>query len=179
MPEEIFKSKIAVHRWLVDNGWKVSRSQFYDHCKDGLLRPDKSDGKYRLKKVEKYATLHLKKVETGEKVNDYAEKMRERKLAASTEKEEIDLKIARLELEKKEGKTIPREEHELAIVARTVAFMAHLNHTVQSNVQDWIDMVEGNQQRAPELVEAISRAIEQRMGDFAIDAEFEVILEAN
>lgn len=174
----IFSSKIAVHRWLEDNGWQIARSQFYAHCKDGLLRPGK-DGKYHLKAVEKYATLHVKKAETGQKVNTFEEQLRERQLKAKAEKEEIDLQLSRMDLEKRQGKVIPREEHELAIVSRAVAFMAHLNHTVQSEVQNWIELVDGDQQKAPQLVEAISREIEQRMGDFAIDAEFDVIMEAN
>lgn len=178
MSENIFKTKIDVHRWLEDNGWQIRRSQFYTHCKDGLLRPGK-DGMYHLKAVEKYATLHVKKAATGEKVRTYEEQLRERQLKTKAEKEEIDLQLARMELEKKQGKTIPREDHELAIVARAVAFMAHLNHTVQSEVQNWIELVDGNQQKAPQLVEAISRELEQRMGDFAVDAEFDVILEVN
>lgn len=179
MSEDLFKSQIDVHRWLVDNGWQISKSQFYEHCKLGLLRKDKKLGKFKLAAVQKYASLHVKKADTGQKVNDFEERLRKRKLEASAEKEEIDLKLARLDLDKKQGKMVPREDHELAIVARAVAFMAHLNHAVQSEAQDWIELVEGNQQRAPQLVEAISRAIEQRMGDFAIDAEFEVILEGN
>ncbi len=177
MSETIFKSKIAVHRWLEDNGWQISKSQFYDHCRDGLLRPAKADGKYRLKAVERYASLHVKKAETGQKENEREEKMREQKLEIALQREEVGLERERFELEAKQGKFIPRAEFELAIVARAVAFMAHLNHTIQANVPDWIELSGGDQTRAPELVEAISRAVEQRMGDFAADAEFDVILE--
>jgi hypothetical protein len=76
-------------------------------------------------------------------------------------------------------KFIPRDDFELAVVARAVAFMAHLNHAVQANAPDWIDLVNGDQQRAAELVHAVSAVIETRMSDFSADAEFEVILEAN
>jgi len=142
---EIFNNKISVHRWLLENGWTIGKSQFYDHCKEGLLRPAKKDGKYHL----------------------------------ALRREQVGLERERFDLQAKQGKFIPRAEFELALVARAVAFMAHLNHTVQQEVPDWIELVEGNQGRAAELVEAISRAIEQRMADFAVDAEFEVLLEAN
>ncbi len=179
MSETFFPSKIAVHRWLEDNGWKIGRSQFYAHCKEGLLRPAKKEKKYRLKDVEKYASMHVVRAETGQKESDREIKMREEKLEVALDREKVGLEREQFELDAKKGKFIPRAEFELAIVARSVAFMAHLNHSIQASAQDWIHMVEGNQSHAPELVEAISREIEQRMGDFAADAEFDVILEAN
>lgn len=178
-PPDTFSSKIAVYRWLIENGWKISQSQFYEHCKEGLLRARKSDGKYTLKSVRKYASLHVKKAETGQKVLAREEKIREEKLEISLERERVGLEKERFELATKQKKFVPRDEFELAIVARAVAFMAHLNHTVQQNVPDWIALVDGDQSSAPELVEAIVRAIEQRMGDFAADAEIDVYLEVD
>ncbi|KJR97197.1 MAG: hypothetical protein VR65_24930 [Desulfobulbaceae bacterium BRH_c16a] len=179
MNETLFPSKIAVHRWLEDNGWKISRSQFYDHCKAGLLRPAKKEKKYRLKDVEKYASLHVARAETGEKESDREIAMREEKLEIALERERLGLEKDRFDFDAKQSKYIPRSEFELAIVARSVAFMAHLNHSIQASVQDWIHLVKGDQSHASELVEAISREVEQRMGDFAADADFDVILEAN
>ena len=177
--EQTFKSKIAVHRWLDENGWSISRSQFYAHCKEGLLRVRKSDGKFTLKAVKKYASIHVVKSETGQKESEREEKIRDLKLEISLKREQVGLAREQFDLDAKQKKFVPRSEFELAIVARAVAFMAHLNHTVQQNVPDWIAMVDGDQARSPELVEAIVRKIEQRMGDFAIDAEFDVMLEAN
>ncbi|BCL59951.1 hypothetical protein DGMP_06440 [Desulfomarina profundi] len=179
MAETLFSSKIKAWEYLVDNGWQISRSQFYEHCRDGLLRPRKSDGAYTVKAVEKYATLHVKKAETGRKVSEYEDKIREEKMKISLERERVGLEKEKFDLAAKQSKFVPRDEFELAIVARAVAFMAHLNHTVQQNVPDWIALVDGNQSSAPELVEAIVRAIEQRMGDFAADAEIDVIMEAD
>lgn len=181
MVEQIFNSKKAVHTWLVgeEGGYQISLSRFYDHCKLGLLRPRKSDGKYTLKAVKEYASINVKKKETGQKETEWERKVRYKKLEMSLEREEIDLETSRLTLEKKQGKTIPREEFELAVVARAVAFMAHLNHTIYQSAADWVDLVEGDQALVPQLVDAISKAVEQRMGDFAADAEFDIIMEAN
>lgn len=175
---ETFPSKRAALEYLQDEGWQISQSQFYAHCKQQLLRPG-TDGKYTSKAADKYAKMYLRSRETGQKVNEKLDRMQEEKL-------ENDLKTSRLKIEEAEfslgirkGKFIPRDEVELMIVGRAVAFMAHLNHSIQSGVPDWIDIVGGDQARAPELVAAISEAIEQRMGDFAADVEFDVILEAN
>ncbi len=179
MSETVFKTKVEILRYLQDGGWKIGRSQFYDHCRDGLLRPTKKDGRYHLKAVEKYAKLNVARLDTGQKVRDREDVMREEKLTISLEREKVGLKREKHDLATRQGRYILRSEFELAIVARAVAFMAHLNHTIQVGAPDWIDLVEGEQSRAPELVDAVSKSIEQRMGDFAADAEFEIILEGH
>lgn len=179
MAEQIFPSKIAVHRWLIDNEWKISRSQFYDHCKDKLLRPAKKDGKYHLRAVKKYASLHVARTDTGMKVNDKLDKMHEEKAEVELEREKVKLEKDQHDLNTKKNKYILRTDFEQAIVARAVTFMAHLNHSVQSNIGDWIELVDGDQEKASLLVDAISEKVGQRMGDFATDAEYDVILEVN
>jgi hypothetical protein len=175
--DEIFNSKAAVHRWLEDNGWKISKTQFYDHCKESRLLPSKEDGKYRLKAVEKYARLHVSMAETGKKVNEALEAKQEKKLDIELAREEVRLEREKHDLATRQGKYINRDDHELAIVGRVVAFMAHLNHSIQQSAPDWVDLVDGDQSKVDHLVAAISQSVEQRMGDFAADIEIDVILE--
>lgn len=174
-----FKSKIEVYRHLKKQGkYKISRSQFYEHCNDRLLRPD-NDGGFTLQAVNSYAKKHLREAATGRHAADKLDKMMEEKLDLELQSARMKVEKEQLDLDAKRGKTINRQDHELAIVSRAVAFMAHLNHAIQANVPDWIELVEGDQNRAAELVHAMSEVVEQRMGDFAADAEFDVILEAN
>jgi hypothetical protein len=169
-----FPSKKDVFSYLIDSGWQIGRSQFYEHCRQLLVRPT-NEGKFEKKDVDRYAKRYLRQRATGQKIDDYQEK-----------KNQVELETARVKLEKeqhdlgvKKGKFVHRDEFELAIVARAVSFMAHLSHAVQSSVGDWIELVDGDQHKAADLVAAITEEIEQRMSDFAADAEFEVILEAN
>ncbi len=178
----VFTSKAAVLRWLEENGWQIKKSQFYDHCRDGLLRPVKSGvnkGKYKLSTVERYARLNCRRGDTGEKESDREMRLREQKMEVDLEQARIRRDREQFDLNKARGKFIPRAEFDQALVARAVAFMAHLNHTIQQSVPDWIDLVEGDQSHAPELVEVISLGVQQRMGDFAADGEIDVLLEAN
>lgn len=182
MAESIFKTKASVLRWLDENGYQIGKSQFYDDCKLGLLRPLKSGpnkGRYSLSAVEKYAKNNTRRSETGLIESDREAKAREEKAVFERDKEKVRLDREQFELGKAKGKYVRKEDFEMAIVARAVAFMAHLNHTVITSVADWIDLVDGDQKKAPDLVEAISEKIEQRMSDFASDAEFDVHLEAN
>lgn len=176
---EIFHTKLDVWQYLKDEGWAIGRSQFYQHCKDGLLRPDKATGQYLLSSVEKYAKLHLKLKATGSKINDRLEQMQERKLKLELEQAETRLERERHELGVKRKKFIPRDEHELAIVGRAVAMLAHLKHMVQVEAVEYIDLVQGDQKFAPDLVAQLNEDIEQRLAVFASDVEFDVIFEAD
>jgi len=174
-----FKSKAAVYRYLTDNGREISETQFYDHCKEGLLRKKRGEKTYSLAAVKKYAKLHTKLAETGEKERDRHDKMQD-------ELREIELNTARLKMQEREhslmvkqGRVVPIDEYEAAIVGRQVAIMAQLNHMAQKNVAAWIELVGGDQAKGPALLEAMLEEIAQRMSDFAADIEFDIILEAD
>ncbi len=173
-----WRKVIDVLRHLEAAGWQIGKTQLYAHCRDGLLRKDKA-GVFTPKAVEKYATLHLRRVETGLKEPDRVAKMAE-------ELKEIELKQARLDLESKEhslgvkkGKFISRDDHETEVAGRVVAFMAQLGHLVITTSPDWIHLVGGDQEKMPHLVAAITEAIEERLADFAAPTEFDIILEAD
>lgn len=173
-----FRSQESVLEYLKNAGWKVSKSNLNRHCKEKLLRPSE-DGTYSQRAVDRYAKTWLKQIATGQKVNERLDRLQEERLEKELKAANLKLDREQFELDIRRGRFIPRDEVEVMIVGRAVAFMAHLNHMVQSGAPDWIDLVEGNQGRSPELVAAICEAIEQRMGDFAADVEFDVILEAN
>lgn len=176
--DDLFSSKLDVWRFLNADGWTVSRSQFYAHCNDRLLRPDKS-GQFTLSAVIKYAKQNLKEAATGRKISDNLDRMHEEKMGLELKQAKVKLEKDQHDLDTRKGRYVSRDEFELAIVSRAVAFMAHLNHAIQANTPDWIDLVNGDQLRAAELVHSISEVVAQRMSDFAADAEFDVIFEAN
>lgn len=176
--DTILKTKADVLRWLTSNGWDIGKTQFYAHCREGLLRPQKNGGNYTVKSVKKYADLHVRRVETGVKETTRQEQMRDEKLELSLQRERIAKDRDQFELDRKKGQFIPTEDFEAAIVARAVALMAHLTHTIQTEVPNWIDVVEGKQDCAPDLVEAMTKKVEERIGDFAANAEITVIFEA-
>ncbi len=174
---ESFATALRVYEYLKEEGWQIGRSQFYEHIKQKKLRPRK--GVFALAAVERYAKRWLKHSETGQKVNEKLDQMQEETAELALKRARVNFERDEYELNVKKGRYITREEHELAIVGRAVAFMAHLNHSVQTRVADWIELVGGNQGLAPDLVAAIVAEIELRMGDFAADVEIDVIMEGN
>lgn len=174
-----FKSKAAVYRWLLDNGREISRSHFYDLCKDGVLKKSRKTKTYTMQAVKRFAKLHTKDASTGEKEISHEERLATLKKEVALKREEVRLEKERHELLSLQKKNMPVDEHELGVVARGVAFLAHLKHTVIMRVPDYIDLVRGDQEKASSLVEALTADIEKRMGIFAGSSEFEVILEAD
>lgn len=166
-----------VLQYLKSKGIDVPQRSLYGHSRQGKLRQT-ARGKFTRETVEEYCKVWLKVDMDGDEQDD-TQALMDRKLKGEVKKIESQAARAEFEFEVLKKDYVSRDEFELAIVARAVAFMAHLNHTIQMGVPDWIDAVNGDQSRASDLVAIISEAIEQRMSDFAADVEFEVILEPN
>lgn len=173
-----YKNKLAVLNALQEDGWKISKTQFYEHCKIGLLRPGK-DGGYSKAAVEKYAKANLPRLDTGEKVADRADRLREEKQELAVQRERIKLEHEQLDLDERHGQLMPTEDHERAVIARGVALYEHLNHHLQVEVSALIETVNGDQKQAPALIDFFSSILDSAFADYVADAEYDVILEAN
>ncbi len=174
-PEQ-FATKFAAWEWLAANGWKIGKSQFYNHCRDGLIRPE-ADGTYSLKRLKKYAETHIKRAETGLLKRTEIEKLQERKLVGEVELLEIKKAREQHDLDVRQEKFIPREDVELEIVGRAVALSASLKHMVQMRAGEWISLAGGDHARIALVIDAISREIDARLSDYAKASAYDVIME--
>lgn len=177
--DDLFNTRLEAWQYLQDSGWRIGRSQFYQHCKEGRLLLDRKTGKYLQAAVDKYAQLHCRLAETGERVNDKRDRLAESKAEVEYERELVRLDKDRHDLAVRRGEYVPRDEVELMIVGRAVALLAHLKALVQMQSGDWIELVEGRPERAQELIGTVNRAIEEHLSVFARDIEFDVIFEKN
>jgi len=177
--EDIFATRLDAWQYLQDSGWQIGRSQFYQHCKEGRLLRDRKTGKYLQAAVDKYAALHCRLAETGEKVDGKLSRMAEDKATTELQREKVRLEREQHELAVRKGEYVQRDEVELMIIGRAVAMLAHLKAMTQMRSGDWIELVEGKQERAQELIIAINNSIEEHLVAFARDVEFDVILERN
>lgn len=174
----ILKNRLEAWRYLQAGGWQIGRSQFYSHCKEGRL-PRRTDGQYDRAAVDKYAKLHCRHIETGEKVNDRLARMAEEKAETELAREKVRLDRERHDLAVRRREYVERDQVELMLVARAVALLSHLKALVQMRVPDWIELVEGDQARGRELIAALVEGIEAQVATFARDIEFDIIFEAN
>lgn len=176
MSETTFKTKAAVHRWLEENGWMISKTHFYDHCKDGLLRPSKTDGKYHLKAVKKYALLHVKKAETGERENDALTRQQEEERTLDIELKRLKKENAAWELGAKERKYMLTSDHIRHMAAAALALEQGLKHFFRLKSEEIVDLVEGDQKHSAALVRFLVAQLNLELTKFAKPMEFDIEL---
>lgn len=175
--DDHFPHKLAAWEYLRDSGWQISKSQFYEHCKQGRL--PRKDGHYLRADVDRYAKTHCKLESTGERVNETLSRMAEEKASTELAREKVRLEREIHDLAARRGEYVPRDEVELMIVGRAVAMLAHLKAMVQMRTPDWIELVGGDQARGRDLIDTVWIAIEEHLSLFARDIEFDVIFEKN
>lgn len=174
---DIFDNRLDAWQYLQDSGWQIGRSQFYEHCKQG--RVPRRDGKYRRDDVDRYAQHHCRLAETGEKVDKKRSRIADEKAEIELAREKARLEKDLHDLAVRKGEYVERDQVELMIVGRAIAMLAHLKAMVQMGAADWIELVEGRQDRGQELIATLIRSIEGHLATFARDVEFDVILERN
>lgn len=174
MKKTTFKTVAAAWDHLEKSGWIAGRSRMYDAVRKGHLARN-PDGSVDRAAVDAYAATYCKRRSTGRKSAESATVAEERE-AVRLEREKVRLQKERRELELIEGKAIPRNEVELMIVGRAVAFLSHLRAMTQMRAGDWIHIVNGDHARAPELIAEVWDNIEEHIATFARDVEFKVML---
>lgn len=154
-PPAAFSSLAKVLRHLQRSGWKIAESTLYKHKKDGLLRPEKT-GRYRLEAVEKYAETYLQRIDGGNPAED---KALDRKREADTRKAEAQAKHWELKTKIEAGLYVPREAHETELARRLKVFRSDLLTFNRSKAPRIIELVGGDPEKAPELIEFLNEAV--------------------
>ena len=174
MKKTTFKTVAAAWDYLEKGGWIAGRSRMYDAVRKGHLARN-PDGSVDRAAVDAYAATYCRRVDTGRKGAESATVAEEREVVR-LEREKVRLKKEQRELELIEGKSIPRNEVELMIVGRAVAFLSHLRAMTQMHASDLIHIVGGDQSRATEMIAELQGLIEEHVSTFARDVEFKVML---
>ncbi|MBW2650661.1 MAG: hypothetical protein JRC66_06570 [Deltaproteobacteria bacterium] len=168
-----FPNRLAVTKWLKDNGWKVSKSTVYNRIGKAKLL-SREDGLFHLKDVKKYARVFLKRRDTGKRVQDEQDDLQRRKTRLEVEKLEISNARDRRKQEVEEGEYIPRDQLEIELASRAAVLDAGIAHFFQSNAGAWIDIVSGDQRKLSELIGMLMAAKDDFMNQYARAKEFVV-----
>jgi hypothetical protein len=86
-----FDNLLAVLSFLQNGGWKIKKSNLYQHRKDGKIIPD-SDGTFARSAVEKYARTFLKQTATGKRVTEASDDMQRDILEQTKKLNELKIK---------------------------------------------------------------------------------------
>jgi len=162
----------SVSKYLHTKGWKVAKRTLYQHRKEGRLRP-KEDGTFEMKDVDKYARLHLKKLD-GLRPSDKIEAIQEKKLLNEMRKAKAQADHYELKTEIMKGKYIEYARHESDLAARSTIFKTDLTNFYHSEVEKIIKLVNGDLEKAPELLQYMLTNLDNSLARYSMDREFTV-----
>ena len=168
-----FKNRLAVTKWLQENGWQVSKSTVYNRIGKAKLLP-REDGLFHLKDVKKYAKTFLKRRDTGKRLQDEQDDLQRKKARLEVDKLEIEIERAKHKQEVEEGAYIPRDQLEIELASRAAVLDAGIAHFFQSDAGNWINLVGGDQRKLPELISVLMSAKDGFMNQYARAKEFVV-----
>ncbi|MGE4268213.1 MAG: hypothetical protein AB7F25_12320 [Deferribacterales bacterium] len=117
---ESFKNTAAVHKYLVDMGYKVSKRSLYNHIDSGALKL--MSGKYLKSDVDAYAENHLTLKEGS---GGYAEQ----KIQAEIEQKNVRTELIKIELDQKRGLLVERDKVGQEFAARIATLAADLDRS--------------------------------------------------
>jgi hypothetical protein len=172
-----FKNPLAVAIWLKEAGWAIAKSRVYGHIKEGKLLADLPGGRYSIQAVSKYASLHLKRSRTRQKLKD--EDNHRRKLEADIRKTEAEARRAELKLSVERGKYVLMEDVERMLAGRAVLLDTSLQASILNHAAERVSLVGGDPARVPDLIQMDMTHHADTMNAFASWEEFRAILPAN
>jgi len=172
------KNAAGVLRFLHANGWKVEKTQFYTHVKQGKLARN-DQGLFTRRVVLRYAKDWVPRNDTGKTIGEEQEDLQRVKLSEEIKRIRVQQERDNFKFDVERGKYLPRAEVEQELAGRAVALDAGYNHMVYSRVQEFISVVGGDPSKASLLIECLLTARDDWFNQYAAPMDFEVELAAN
>jgi len=147
--EKSFRNLKQVAIYLRGKGFKISKTQIYEHGKARKIKP-RDDGKYYLLDVEQYAAEFLKSKNTPAQLSDATQRRRNEAEAAKLEAQALHWQI---KAKAAEGSLVPREAFEQALSQRAMLFKSDLMNLAHAKAPEICGLVNGNVEQVPELIE--------------------------
>lgn len=176
--KEFFQDLGEVLEYLEASVYEVKKSTLYRHAnREGKLQRE-TDGTYSLKMIEKYAKTWLRLKSTGKKEQARIDAAQARKLDLELEVLEIEKKKKQFELDKVLGKYMPTDDVAIELASRAGILDAGLKHWIQSHAAGYIKLVDGDSKKVGELINQMTRDIDEHINNYAASREYEVVFEA-
>ncbi len=168
-----FPNRLAVTSYLKEHGWQVSKSTLYSRTGKAKLIP-REDGLFGLKDVNKYASLFLKRQDTGQRVQEQLDAQQRNKMRLEIEKLEEEVARSRHKRKVEEGLYIPRDQIELELAGRAAVLDAGLTHLFQSQAGVLIEVSGGDPRKTAEVVHRLTDAKDRFLNQYAAAIDFTV-----
>lgn len=175
--QKVFSSLLQVKDHLVENGYRVSKSKIYRDAENGKITvmTDGSGNKsVSALAAWEYAEKHLEK--TGVNKGDL-KNLQATKLMKAIRNQDIEYDRKKFDLEKEQGKYIPREDFESELAARAAVMESGFRHLFSTRAREWITLVAGKADRQADFLEALNKALDEQLNTYATTRVFQVIFQ--
>ena len=162
--ERSFRSQTEVRAYLDAEGYKVALSTVNLHAKKRLLMPNQ-DGVYPLSAVEAYIRAAQLKRKDGSEPG--ADDVLNRKAQLEAQKLAEQLRKLQFANDLEEGRYVLKDQVELDLADRARVLQADLLNFFRTNIDDFLIMVGGNLQAAPQALEWWEERLEDWMDRYA------------
>jgi hypothetical protein len=173
--KQTFKNKLEIYGYLKLQGWKVAQSTLYKHCKEGRLKPDVK-GVYSLKKINRYASLHLERQQTRQKIDE--DDLQRKKVMAEVARITEQAKLAHIKRLAEEGRYVLREDVELELAGKAAVLETGLKAMIHARAGEFVTLVEGNEKKTGALIATLMDELNHAINEFASTREYQVIFKA-
>lgn len=161
-----FANLLDVLGYLTDEGWKVSKTKLY--ADRGKIEKEK-DGAYAKKAVDEYARRWLEKLDGS----DQSEPGMAAKVKVETDIAREKLKALQRENEIAAGKWVLKSDTESMLAGRAALLKSGLGEEfIHARAARIIELVGGDQSRAPDLIELWLREMEDHFNRYSEPMEF-------
>jgi hypothetical protein len=168
-----FKNKIAVARYIKDQGVKIGKSKLYKDAESGKLRVQ-ADGSVLLADADLYIRAYgTPRQKAG--VNQDIEalqaarlELENRKLEKQIEKMEFDQRVAT-------GEYMLRSDFEMEVATRAAVLDTALRQMVAAKTYEWIMISKGDAGMAREVAAIINVEIDKLLNDYVAVENYHVV----
>lgn len=149
--DQVFDTIMDVVEFLDGKGWKISKTSAYDHWKkEGKIKA-RSAGGFSLTSVMDYARDHLQKKD-GSSGDEDSSDLGRRKQTAEIRRISSDADLRELKLRRELGELIPKSQVEIELADRASSLKTYLDAVARSSAGRIIKLVQGDPQKAAELI---------------------------
>ncbi len=170
------KNRADILRYLQADDWEIKRDTFYRHIKEGKLTKNRN-GLFTARGVKKYAQAWLIRTDTGETVGQADNALAARKTEEETKRITVDREHKEFNLSVARGQYLKRSDVDAELAARAIVLNNGLVHLFQSTVADMIGLVNGDQQRAADLIDFLTTNKDELLNEYATMKEFALVVD--
>jgi DNA-binding protein len=175
--KKTFSNLALVLAYLVNAGWKITKTTLYRHQKEGRFRPE-ADGSYIIEVIDKYARIHLKQAATGKKINAETDELQKKKLEQEISLQQIKIERERFNFEKDQGNYISKAEVELNMALMASVLMTGIRHGFQTEAAAWIILVGGDPKKLGEFINILNTWLDNLSNQLSRRHEYEINIES-